>query len=101
MPVSADTLRLHLNYAAWASQRLLDAAAALPPDDLTRDFKTADGTIAGTLAHIFGADRLWLDRIHGVSRSVLIAPEDRDFPTLEKAWPALHQRWSGWAASIT
>src|SRR5208282_121582 len=55
MSVSAQTLRLHLGYTAWASTRLLEAAAALTPEELARDFKTADKTLLDTLAHIFRA----------------------------------------------
>ena len=101
MPVSADTLRLHLAYSAWASRRLLDAAAAIPPEDLTRDFKTSDGTVVNTLAHIFAADRAWLGRIQGTPPAVFISPEDRDLATLQKAWPALFDRWKQYAAPLT
>ena len=50
MPVSVDTLRLQLDYSAWASQRLLDSAAKLSHEELTRDFKTADKTVLDPLA---------------------------------------------------
>ena len=56
MPVSVDTLRLQLDYTAWATQRLLDAAAKLSPEELTRDFQTADKCVLDTLAHIYAAD---------------------------------------------
>ncbi|HYL39545.1 MAG TPA: DinB family protein [Bryobacteraceae bacterium] len=101
MPVSADTLRLHLDYSAWASQRLLDAAAQLSPEELTRDFKTADSSVLGTLVHVFGADRIWLQRIQGNPRATFLDPEDRDFARLREAWPALLQRWKEWAAPLT
>lgn len=74
---------------------------ALPPEDLAHDFKTSEGTVANTLAHIFAADRVWLARIQGVPQAVFISPEDRDFATLRKAWPALIERWKVWAAPIT
>src|ERR1700734_503822 len=60
MPVSVDTLRLQLDYSAWATQRLLDVAAKLSPEELTRDFKTADKSVLDTLVHVYAADRLWL-----------------------------------------
>jgi uncharacterized damage-inducible protein DinB len=42
MSVSADVLRTHLDYTAWATSLLLDAAAHLSPQELTRGFQTAD-----------------------------------------------------------
>jgi uncharacterized damage-inducible protein DinB len=101
MAVSAETLRQHLDYTAWASQRLLDGAAQLTPEELTRDFKTADKSVGETLVHIFAGDRIWLQRIHGNPQSVFIEPEDRDFERLREAWPALHQRWKQWATPLT
>ncbi len=76
MPVSVDTLRLQLDYSAWASQRLMDAAAKLSHDDLTRDFKTADKTVLDTLVHIYAADRIWLTRVLGEPRATFVDPED-------------------------
>jgi uncharacterized damage-inducible protein DinB len=96
MPVSADTLRMHIDYTAWASQRLLDAAAALSPEELTRDFKTADKTVLDTLVHVYAADRIWLMRVLGEQRSSFIDPEDRDLAVLQSEWPALIERWKLW-----
>jgi uncharacterized damage-inducible protein DinB len=101
MAVSADTLRLHLDYTAWASRRLLDCAAKLSPEDLTRDFRTSDKTVLDTLVHVFAADRIWFARIHGDAPASLINPEDRQLSVLEKEWPAIYQRWKQWAAPLT
>jgi uncharacterized damage-inducible protein DinB len=101
MPVSADTLRLHLDYSAWASQRLLDASSALSEEELTRDFKTADKSVLNTLVHAFAADRIWLARIQGPPRSSFIDEKDRQFTALQSEWPALQQRWKQWAAPLT
>ncbi len=96
MPVSVDTLRLQLDYSAWASQRLMDVAAKLSEEELTRDFKTADKTVLDTLVHIYAADRIWLTRVLGEQRATFIDPQDRDLTLLQTEWPALHQRWKLW-----
>ena len=96
MPVSADTLRLQLDYSAWASQRLMDAAAQLSDEELTRDFKTADKTVLDTLVHVYAADRIWLARVTAQPRATFIDPEDRDLTLLQSEWPALHERWKLW-----
>jgi uncharacterized damage-inducible protein DinB len=101
MPVSADTLRMHLDYTAWASQRLLDAAAQLSPQELTHDFKTADKTVLDTLVHIYAADRIWLARVQGEPRTSFVDPADRDFVLLQAEWPALLQRWKLWLRDFT
>lgn len=96
MPVSADTLQLQLDYTAWASQRLMDVAGMLSQEELTRDFKTADKTVLGTLAHIYAAERVWLSLAMAEPGATFGAREDRDLASLQIEWPALHQRWKEW-----
>jgi len=101
MSVSADTLRLHLDYHAWASRRLLDAVAQLTPEEQSRDFKTSDSSALNTLAHVFAADRLWLARMFGESPTKLLDPRDRELGVLTKDWPVVQQRWKDWAAPLS
>lgn len=96
MPVSADTLQLQLDYTAWASQRLVDVAATLTQEELTRDFKTADKTVLGTLVHIYSAERVWLSLAKAEPGAMFGTREDRDLASLQTEWPALHQRWKQW-----
>ena len=101
MAISADTLRNHLEYTTWASKRLLDAVAGLSPEQLTRDFQTADRSIVGTLAHIYAGDRVWLARVTNASPSQFISDADRDLSVLARDWPALLDRWRQWATPLT
>lgn len=101
MAISADTLRNHLEYTSWASKRLVDAAAGLSPEQLARDFQTADHSIVGTLAHVYAADRVWLARITNASAGPFITDADRNLAVLARDWPALLDRWRQWAAPLT
>jgi uncharacterized damage-inducible protein DinB len=101
MPATAATLRTHLEYSAWATGRLLEAAATLTPDELTRDFNTADKSVLGSLVHIFAADRVWLARIQGTPRVNFVDPEDHNLAFLASEWPVLGERWKEWAAGVT
>jgi uncharacterized damage-inducible protein DinB len=91
---------MQLDYSAWATQRLLDAAAKLSPEELKRDFQTADKTVLDTLAHNYAADRIWLTRVKGETRASFLDPEDRDLNVLQAEWPALEQRWKLWMADL-
>lgn len=94
-------LRAQLEYSAWASRKLVEAAAQLSPGQLTRDFGTADRSVLGTLVHVFAADRVWLGRIHGNPPTTFLNPEaDMHLTVLQNDWPVLHQRWREWAESI-
>src|SRR5688572_24470308 len=97
--VDKSVLDGHLAYTAWATNHLLKAVAAIPAEQLAHNFKTADRSIIGTLAHIFAADRLWLDRVHGRRRSTFIEECDRDLVVLQGEWPALFAEWRRWVAA--
>ena len=98
MHVSPETLRIHLDYTEWATNRLLEMAQKLSPEDLSRDFGTADKSVLGTLTHIFAADRVWLARIEGAPQE---RPTGYDLGRLSREWGALYGRWKTWAAALT
>ena len=102
MIMTVDVLQTHLHYTAWASSRLVDAATALSPQELMRDFATADHNVLGTLVHVYAADRVWLGRIEGNPPARFIVPEqDMHLTVLQNDWPALLERWKQWGARLT
>jgi uncharacterized damage-inducible protein DinB len=102
MAMMLDVLRDHLDYTAWASQRLVQAASALTPDELMRDFGTADHSVLGTLVHVYAGDRIWLGRIEGNPPARFIVPEqDLHLSVLQRDWPALLERWKQWSTLLT
>jgi len=101
MVIPAEVLRSQIGYMAWASGLLVEAAAKLTHDELTRDFGTADKSVLGTLVHVFGADRVWLARLKGEPADRFLTDEDYQLAVLENDWPALYERWKEWAAGRT
>jgi uncharacterized damage-inducible protein DinB len=101
MNVSAEVLRTHLDYTAWASRLLVEAAGRLSREELTRDFATADKNVLGTLVHVYAADRTWLARIEGRAQTAFVTEPDYQLAVLENDWPALLGRWREWAAALT
>ena len=99
--LSVDALRDLLDYTAWASMRLVEAAASLPDEQLTRDFGTADKSVLGTLVHTFAGDRVWVTRVEGETPAYFIRDEDRQISALQKEWPEVHERWRRWIARQT
>lgn len=101
MTISADILRFHLDYSAWASLRLLEAARQLSAEDLTRDFGASEKSVLGTLVHIFAADRAWLGRLAGKPPTAFVSPEDYRMEVLESDWPKVLDGWREFAAGLT
>ena len=100
MHVSLETLRLHIDYSEWASRRILAAAESLEPEELTRDFETADKSVLGTLLHICGGDLVWIERIDG--RSLTARPYDAsaDLAWLRREWPKSWHRYRDYVARL-
>ena len=101
MVVSAELVRSHIGYSAWASGLLVQAAGELSHEELTRDFGTADKSVLGTLVHVFGADRVWLARLKGEPADTFLTDADYRLLVLQSDWPALYGCWSTWAAGLT
>jgi hypothetical protein len=101
MIISSNILRVHLDYTNWASGRLMEAAIALSPEDLRRDFGTADKTLMGTLVRIFGADRIWLVRVQGQTNPHPPGPEYRDPAVPRPAWQSVAEGWTARAKGRT
>jgi uncharacterized damage-inducible protein DinB len=93
-------LEQHLRYTAWASQLLLQTADGLSPEELMRDFGTANKTLLGTLVHIFAADRLWLARVEGRPPARFVTEADYSLDVLRRDWPPLLDGWVQWASSL-
>jgi uncharacterized damage-inducible protein DinB len=95
--MTSAEIRTHLRYSGWASQRLLEAAKNLSPEDLTRNVGASHGSILGTLSHIHFADRIWYSRVVDPNEAVI---RESDLPTLEKEWPAIQRKWEAWAEGL-
>lgn len=62
MPRTAH-IALLARYNEWMNNKLYEAAAALPPEELAADRKAFFGSLQATLNHIAVADTIWLQRI--------------------------------------
>ena len=86
-----ELIRELYDYHRWANRRLFDVAASLG-DAVTRDMGKhwSVPNVKGMLAHLYGADFIWLSRWKGGSPARL--PGDADFQTLgdlRAAWDTL------------
>ena len=99
--MTKDEVRTQLQYLGWAVGRLLEAAAALPPETVAKDFGVSHHSIEETLAHCFQSERVWLARVVRGPRTTLRDPGDGpyDLAFLRREWPALQAGWMQWLES--
>jgi uncharacterized damage-inducible protein DinB len=88
--MTVDQVRELFRYNTWAGRRVLELAATLRPEHYLKDLGSSFGGVHGTLAHIAGAERLWLDRWLGTSGAPLLGPGDfAGLPDVVRAWEAV------------
>lgn len=96
-----DDLRRLLEYTVWANHRVLRASATLGKDDFKRDLGSSHGGVRGTLAHIMGAEWIWLERWKGVSPTRLL--DESEFPdvmALRERWRVIEDHRDAWFRSL-
>jgi uncharacterized damage-inducible protein DinB len=82
-----ETIRELYEYNRWANARSLQAASTVSPADFTKEVGGSFASLRGTLAHVYGAEWIWLERWRGTSPRKL--PFALDFPDVE----TIRSRW--------
>jgi uncharacterized damage-inducible protein DinB len=75
------------DYNAWANKRVLDACNTLTREQFLADMKSSFASVRDTLAHIYGAEFIWIERWN--SRTPTKLPTPSDFSDLESLRAAL------------
>jgi uncharacterized damage-inducible protein DinB len=87
MTRTTDEISTLFAYNRWANARILQPVSELTAEEMARDLGGSFPSVHETLAHIYAAEWIWLERWNGRSRKAL--PTGRDVPTLE----ALREKW--------
>jgi uncharacterized damage-inducible protein DinB len=87
MKWSPEQIATLFDYTCWASRKTLESAAALSSEEFLRPIGGSFGSVQATLAHLYGADWVWLERWHGRSpRALPKAGELESFELLKERW---------------
>jgi len=88
--MTPDEARRLLDYHFWARERALAAVAALSPEQFLRDVVSSFASVRDTVAHLYGADEVWLQRWRGGTPGGLPpAQQFADLAALRAAWAKL------------
>jgi len=82
-----EMIRDLYSYNRWANARSLEGASAVSSADFTKEVGGSFASLRGTLAHVYGAEWIWLERWRGTSPRKL--PFSLDFPDVE----TIRSRW--------
>jgi uncharacterized damage-inducible protein DinB len=100
---SVQLMRGLYDYHRWANRRLFDVAAGLGEERAARDVGPhfSFPTVRRMLAHIYGADWVWLSRWQGTSPTVLPGGEITSLAMLRQRWDALEAEQKAFVESLT
>ncbi|MGL4609911.1 MAG: DinB family protein [Trueperaceae bacterium] len=75
-----------LEYHRWATEKVLQIVATLPPEYYSKDLGSSFPSIQSTLVHCYSADRAWLGRIHGQRLEPLSPADYPSITSLREVW---------------
>lgn len=95
--IDPELLLAQLEYARWATEKVLCAVDRLPAGALTHPVNSSFTTLLATLQHVFGWDKYYYAHLKGdhVERSAIAEPPT--YEQLRSQWPALHREIILWA----
>lgn len=98
-----DLVRGLWKYHRWANRRLFEVAARLGEEAANRDVGPhfSFPTLRGMLAHIYGADAIWLARWQGDSPTALPGADLPTLAALRERWDALEQKQRAFLEGLT
>lgn len=99
--MSPSEARQLFDYNAWANRRVLAAAGKLTSEQFLKPLHSSFSSVRDTLAHIYGAEFIWLERFQGGSPPMPQADRFPDLNTVRTAWDELERRLLDFASGLT
>jgi len=85
--MSPQEIQLLFEYNSWANHRTMGAAEKLTPEQFAQPMGSSFTSVRETLAHIYGAEWIWLEPFQGRSPSALPdVTQFSDVATLREPW---------------
>jgi uncharacterized damage-inducible protein DinB len=89
-------------YNAWANHRASDACAALSPEQFARNLASSFPSVKDTLAHIMGAEWIWLERWSGASpTSFMDASQLATVAAIRERWEPIERGLQDYVHSLS
>jgi uncharacterized damage-inducible protein DinB len=100
--MSPEEMRTLFDYNAWANHRSIEGTAGLTTEHFVKPLGSSFGSVRDTLAHIYGAEWIWLERFKGSSPpSLPDVTQFVDLASLRTAWAELEPRLLDFVRSLS
>ena len=102
MPHTQPEISKLFTYNRWANARTLEPVSKLTAEEYGRTLGGSFPSVSETLAHIYAAEWIWLERWQGRSpRGLPAAQEVANLVALREKWKAVEAGQSAFLAAIT
>ena len=99
--MTPEEMRTLYEFNAWANHRSLEVAAKLTNEQFTKPMGSSFGSVRDTLAHICGAEWIWLERFEGRSPASFPNASDYvDVAILRAKWAEQEGRLLAFVAAL-
>jgi uncharacterized damage-inducible protein DinB len=100
--MTPEEMRVLYDYNAWANRRQLEAVAKVTTEEFLQPMGSSFGSLRDTIAHIYGAEWVWLERFQGQSPSSLPdVTQFQDVLSLKEKWIELEGRLLAFVSGLT
>jgi uncharacterized damage-inducible protein DinB len=94
-PLNRSVLSLLWEHHWWTLEQFLSIARSLEDEEFRRDLNLSYGSVHGILAHLVGAEMVWLKRVLH-NESVARVPGAEELPDLAAIEDAFRETREGW-----
>jgi uncharacterized damage-inducible protein DinB len=95
-------MQLLFAYNDWANKRALQPASTLTPEQFTKPLGNSFSSVRDTLAHMYGAETIWLQRFKGKSPSAFPdTSQIHDIAALEAKWNPIAAELLNFVSGLT
>jgi len=88
-------------YNSWASNHIFDVLGGIPAEHYMQEMKSSHGGIHGTLVHIVGAEKVWLERFQGNPQPFLTQDALKSLPEVKTVWEKVGYDTAKWLGAMT
>jgi uncharacterized damage-inducible protein DinB len=88
-------------YNSWADNQIFEALEAIPGDQYAQDMKSSHGGLHGTMVHIVGAEKIWLERWQGGVQPMLSANPPGSLSELRAVWEKVGFDTAKWLGAMS
>ncbi|MEM8834454.1 MAG: DinB family protein [Planctomycetota bacterium] len=89
------------DHRLWSRDALLASARTLSAEAMDTPFEMGQSTLLRTIAHLYGAEAVWIDALEGHAATGVDDESLPDLASVEAAWPAIDARWAAYLKALT